>query len=60
MHDNRVLLFADSLRNGIHRYRYLVRALTFGDFGAPGTRVQQMYAPEIFGLSAEQAVKIVK
>jgi uncharacterized protein YfaS (alpha-2-macroglobulin family) len=58
--DNRVLLFADSLRAGIHRYRYLVRALTFGTFGAPGPRIQQMYAPEVFGRGSEQAVKIVK
>jgi uncharacterized protein YfaS (alpha-2-macroglobulin family) len=60
MRDNRVLLFADSLRAGIHRYRYLVRALTFGTFGAPGPRIQQMYAPEVFGQGSEQAVKIVK
>jgi uncharacterized protein YfaS (alpha-2-macroglobulin family) len=60
MHDNRVLLFADSLQSGVHRYRYLVRALTFGAFGAPGARVQQMYAPEIYGRGAEQTVKIIK
>jgi hypothetical protein len=60
IHDNRVLLFAESLGAGIHRYRYLIRALTFGTFGAPGTRIQQMYAPEVFGRGAEQLVKIVK
>ncbi len=60
MHDNRVLLFADSLAAGIHRHRYLVRALTLGSFQAPGPRVQQMYAPETFGRGAEQSVTIVK
>lgn len=60
MHDNRVLLFADSLSAGVHRHRYLVRALTYGSFRAPAPRVQQMYAPETFGRGAEQAVRIVK
>ncbi|MHB8054762.1 MAG: alpha-2-macroglobulin family protein, partial [Candidatus Aminicenantales bacterium] len=58
--DDRVLLFADSLLPGVHRYRYLVRALTFGAFGAPGPVVQQMYAPEIYGRGSEQTVRIVK
>ena len=60
LHDNRVLLFADSLRAGVHTYRYLARALTFGDFSAPGVKVEQMYAPEVYGRSAEQTLKIVK
>jgi uncharacterized protein YfaS (alpha-2-macroglobulin family) len=60
LHDNRVLLFADSLRAGVHTYRYLARALTFGDFAAPGVKVEQMYAPEVYGRSAEQAVKVIK
>ena len=60
MRDDRVLLFADSLRPGVHRYRYLIRALTFGVFGAPGPVVQQMYAPEVYGRGTEQAVRIVK
>ena len=60
MHDNRVLLFADSLGPGIHTYRYLARALAFGQFTLPGTKAEQMYAPEVFGRSAEQIVKIVK
>jgi uncharacterized protein YfaS (alpha-2-macroglobulin family) len=60
MHDNRVLLFADSLRAGIHTHRYLARALTFGQFTMPGTKAEEMYAPEVFGRSAEQAVRIAK
>jgi len=60
LHDNRVLLFADSLRTGVHTYRYLARALTVGTFVAPGVKVEQMYAPDVYGRSAEQAVKVGK
>jgi uncharacterized protein YfaS (alpha-2-macroglobulin family) len=60
MHDNRVLLFSDSLSPGIHIHRYLARALTPGLFTLPGTKAEEMYAPEVFGRSAEQVVKIVK
>ena len=60
MHDNRVLLFADSLYPGVHTYRYLARALAYGQFTLPGTKAEQMYAPEVFGRSAERTVKIVK
>jgi uncharacterized protein YfaS (alpha-2-macroglobulin family) len=60
MHDNRVLLFADSLAPGVHTYRYLARALTYGEFVLPGTKVEQMYAPEVFGRSAERVIIIKK
>jgi uncharacterized protein YfaS (alpha-2-macroglobulin family) len=58
MRDDRVLLFADSLRPGIHVHRYLARALSLGVFGRPGTKAEQMYAPEVFGRSAEGVIKI--
>lgn len=60
MHDDRVLLFADSLTPGVQTHRYLVRALSYGSFSAPGTKIEEMYAPEVFGRSAEITVKIVK
>jgi len=60
MHDDRVLLFADSLKPGIHTHRYLVRALTYGTFYAPGTKIEEMYAPEVFGRSNELTVEIIK
>lgn len=60
MHDNRVLLFADDLAPGVHTYRYLARALTYGEFGLPGTKAEQMYAPEVFGRSRERTIRIVK
>jgi uncharacterized protein YfaS (alpha-2-macroglobulin family) len=60
MHNDRVLLFADSLAPGIHTHRYLVRALTYGTFSAPGTKIEEMYEPEVFGRSGELTIKIVK
>jgi uncharacterized protein YfaS (alpha-2-macroglobulin family) len=60
MHDDRVLLFADSLTPGIHTHRYLVRALTYGTFSAPGTQIEEMYSPEVFGRSKELTIKIVR
>jgi uncharacterized protein YfaS (alpha-2-macroglobulin family) len=60
MHDDRVLLFADSLTPGIHTHRYLVRALTYGSFTTPGAKIEEMYSPEVFGRSEERVVKIVK
>ena len=60
MRDDRVLLFADSLTAGLHTHRYLARALTFGTFEAPGTKVEEMYSPEVFGRGAEQTVTIEK
>ncbi|MGB8952800.1 MAG: alpha-2-macroglobulin family protein [Candidatus Aminicenantales bacterium] len=60
MHDDRVLLFADSLRPGIHTHRYLARALNPGLFTTPGTQAEEMYSPEVFGRSAEQVIRIEK
>jgi uncharacterized protein YfaS (alpha-2-macroglobulin family) len=60
MFDDRVLLFADSLTPGIHTHRYLVRALTYGTFSAPGTKIEEMYEPEVFGRSGETTIKIVE
>ncbi len=60
MHDDRILLFADSLLPGIHTHRYLVRALTPGLFHAPGTHIEEMYSPEVFGRSSETTIEIQK
>ncbi|MCJ7580311.1 MAG: hypothetical protein MUP98_07235, partial [Candidatus Aminicenantes bacterium] len=58
MHDDRILLFADSLLPGIHTHRYLARALTPGLFYAPGTKIEEMYSPEVFGRSSETTIEI--
>jgi uncharacterized protein YfaS (alpha-2-macroglobulin family) len=58
--NDRILLYADSLLPGIHTHRYLARALSPGLFTAPGTTVEEMYSPEVFGRSPELKVKITK
>jgi alpha-2-macroglobulin len=58
MHDDRVLLFADSLAAGVHTHRYLARALSYGRFVLPGTQAGEMYAPEVFGRSPERVVRV--
>jgi uncharacterized protein YfaS (alpha-2-macroglobulin family) len=60
MHDDRVLLFADSLPAGVHTHRYLARALSFGRFILPGTLAGEMYAPEVFGRSPEKDVRVAR
>jgi uncharacterized protein YfaS (alpha-2-macroglobulin family) len=60
MHDDRILLFADSLLPGIHTHRYLARALTPGFFQAPGTKIEEMYSPEVFGRSSELTIEVKK
>ncbi len=47
--DDRVLLFATTLRAGVWEYRYLARAITRGSFRLPSTRAEEMYRPEVFG-----------
>jgi len=58
IHDDRIILFADSLLPGIHTHRYLIRALSPGHFTAPGTKVEEMYSPEVFGRGSELKVEI--
>ena len=60
LRDDRVLLFADWLPAGVHRHRYLARALSYGTFRMPGSKAEEMYAPEVFGRSAEREVRVVK
>jgi len=60
MHDDRVLLFADSLPAGVHTHRYLARAVSFGRFFMPGTLAGEMYAPEVFGRSQEKVVQVAQ
>jgi uncharacterized protein YfaS (alpha-2-macroglobulin family) len=56
--DDRVLFFADELRAGLHHYRYLARATTYGRFVVPPARVEEMYEPEVFGRTAAAEVTV--
>ncbi len=58
LHDDRVVLYADYLRPGVHTYTYLARATTIGDFGLPSTYAGQMYEPEVFGTLAGRRVTV--
>jgi uncharacterized protein YfaS (alpha-2-macroglobulin family) len=56
--DDRVLFFADELPAGLHHYRYLARATTYGRFVVPPARVEEMYEPEVFGRTAAAEVTV--
>jgi uncharacterized protein YfaS (alpha-2-macroglobulin family) len=56
--DDRVLFFADQLPPGLHHYRYLARATTFGRFTLPPTRAEEMYEPEVFGRSGATELRV--
>ena len=58
MKDDRVLFFAEYLPAGVHTVTYLLRVTSFGTFGMPGTHVEGMYEPEVFGQTADQIVQV--
>ncbi|MCL4818184.1 MAG: Ig-like domain-containing protein [Vicinamibacteria bacterium] len=57
-HDDRVQLFATRLAAGKHTFTYLARATTAGTFRVGPARVEEMYAPEVFGRSASDTVTV--
>lgn len=58
LRDDRVLFFIDQLPAGLWHYRYLARATTLGRFVLPPTRVEEMYAPEVFGRTGATEVTV--
>ena len=56
IYDDRVLLFADVLTAGVHRYTYYLRAAFPGRYAMPPTLVEAMYSPEVYGRSAGEKV----
>ena len=52
MQDDRVVLFADQLREGEHTYSYVARATTAGTFEHPPAEAEMMYRPETRGRTA--------
>lgn len=56
--DDRVLLFADWLPEGVHTYTYLMRATTPGTFTLPPTRAEEMYKPEVYGRTMGGKVRV--
>jgi len=59
MRDDRVALFADMVKPGIYKYKYLLRATTSGYFLWPCSKVSLMYEPEQFGTSSEGFIEIL-
>jgi len=57
-YDDRVLIFADYLTKGEHKYSYIVQATTPGLFYAPSTLIEGMYEPEVFGRTASAELEI--
>jgi uncharacterized protein YfaS (alpha-2-macroglobulin family) len=59
MRDERVEAFASMLWEGVHKYSYVARATTPGEFVAPPAKAEEMYSPEVFGRSGSDKVIIV-
>lgn len=55
---DKVLLFADILDKGEHIYKYVVRAVTPGEYLLPATKAEEMYNPEVFGYDGQHKVVI--
>jgi uncharacterized protein YfaS (alpha-2-macroglobulin family) len=49
--DQRIEGFKSNLDPGDYEYTYLIQTTTPGIFSAQGARIEEMYAPETFGLS---------
>jgi alpha-2-macroglobulin len=58
LRDDRALFFMDRMQPGMHRYRYLARATTLGRFVVPPTKVEEMYAPEVFGRTGAGSIEV--
>jgi uncharacterized protein YfaS (alpha-2-macroglobulin family) len=58
VHDDRVVEFFDHLAPGMYRIHYLARATVLGQFVVPPTRIEAMYAPEVFGRTAASGLSV--
>ncbi|OGR93963.1 MAG: hypothetical protein A2016_12250 [Elusimicrobia bacterium GWF2_62_30] len=59
-YDDRLLVFADYLTAGEHKYSYIVQATSPGVYYAPSGLVEGMYEPEVFGRTAGGSVEIIR
>lgn len=57
LREDRVLFFRDHLPPGRHTIRYVARVRAAGNATAPAAKIEEMYHPERFGLSATAMVK---
>lgn len=56
--DREVRAYFDQVSPGVHEYRYLARAVTPGQFGAPRARAELMYHPEVAAFTDGPTVTI--
>eukprot|EP01100_Stratorugosa_tubuloviscum_P013548 TRINITY_DN683_c0_g1_i7.p1 TRINITY_DN683_c0_g1~~TRINITY_DN683_c0_g1_i7.p1 ORF type:complete len:1884 (-),score=903.40 TRINITY_DN683_c0_g1_i7:215-5866(-) len=59
LRDERVEAFTSYLNAGVHKYSYVARATTPGNFVVPPAQAEEMYSPEIFGRSISERVIIL-
>ena len=55
---DRVAVFARHLPTGVYNLTYLARAVTPGEFVAPGPRAEEMYSPQVFGQGAGAKIEV--
>jgi uncharacterized protein YfaS (alpha-2-macroglobulin family) len=55
---DRVVHFVDRLKAKVHRWSYLAKLTTAGDFALPPARAEEMYSPETYGRTASESVHI--
>ncbi len=58
LRDERAEAFTSLLWEGAHEYTYFARATTPGTFIVPPTKAEEMYAPETFGRSHTDRVRV--
>lgn len=54
-----IKFYADYLVEGNYNISYFVQAIATGEFGALGTRIEEIYSPDIYGLSKNEIVNII-
>jgi uncharacterized protein YfaS (alpha-2-macroglobulin family) len=57
--DDRMVLFLDA-KAGTQHYRYIVRAVTKGDFVLPAVKAEAMYDPSVYSVSGQGRVQVVE
>lgn len=58
MRDERAEAFASLLWEGVYNYSYVARATTPGSFVVPPAKAEEMYAPETFGRTGTDFVRV--
>jgi uncharacterized protein YfaS (alpha-2-macroglobulin family) len=56
--DDRVLVFATRLSEGVHEFSYIARATTAGSFRTAPAHAEEMYEPAIFGRTGTAVIEV--